>query len=87
MDYDFKQLFPHDFEQLSRDLIQARDGIILESFKAGRDQGIDFRHACATGADIIVQCKHYAATGLGGLITKLKSEIGNLDKLKLLISP
>lgn len=35
-DYDFKQLSPHDFKQLSRDLIQARDGIILESFTTGQ---------------------------------------------------
>jgi hypothetical protein len=41
--YDFRQLSPHDFEQLARDLIQARDGIFLESFKNGRDVGIDFR--------------------------------------------
>ena len=39
--YDFKQLSPHDFEQLTRDLIQARDDFILESFKTGRDLGID----------------------------------------------
>ena len=56
--YDFKQLSPHDFEQLCRDLIQARDGLTLESFKSGRDQGIDFRHARANH-DTIVQCKHY----------------------------
>jgi hypothetical protein len=43
--YDFRQLSPHDFEQLARDLLQARDGIVLEGFKSGRDLGIDFRHA------------------------------------------
>ena len=37
--YDFKQLSPHDFEQLTRDLIQARDDFILESLKTGRDLG------------------------------------------------
>jgi hypothetical protein len=39
--YDFRQLSPHDFEQLARDLLQARDGIVLEGFKSGRDVGID----------------------------------------------
>ena len=71
--YDFKLLSPHDFEQLSRDLIQARDSITLESFKTGRDQGIDFR--CSRAPDsIIVQCKHYAATGISGLLTDLRKE-------------
>lgn len=72
--YDFKSLSPHDFEQLSRDLIQERDGVILESFKTGRDQGIDFRCARASGS-IVVQCKHYVGTGLAGLIADLKKEV------------
>ena len=79
--YDFKQLSFHDFEQLARDLIQARDNVILESFKVGRDLGIDFRHACAKG-NIIVQCKHYAGTGLAGLMTDLKKEALKVQKLK-----
>ncbi|MFC6306820.1 hypothetical protein E2553_24960 [Paraburkholderia dipogonis] len=78
--YDFKQLSPHDFEVLSRDLIQARDGFVLESFKTGRDLGIDFRRAAAAG-DIIVQCKHYAGTGLAGLMSELKKEAVKVSKL------
>jgi hypothetical protein len=79
--YDFRQLSPNDFELLTRDLIQARDGITLESFKTGRDSGIDFRHACAKGA-IIVPCKHYAGTGLPGLLTDLKKVAFKALKLK-----
>lgn len=79
--YDFKQLSPHDFEQLTRDLIQARDGFILESFKTGRDLGIDFRQARAAG-NTIVQCKHYAGTGLTGLMADLKKEAIKVEKLK-----
>lgn len=71
--YDFKQLSPYDFEQLARDLIQARDNIVLESFATGRDNGIDFRCARTTG-NAIVQCKHYAGTGLAGLMTDLRKE-------------
>jgi hypothetical protein len=33
--YEFKQLSPHDFEQLARDVLQERDGLVLESFKSG----------------------------------------------------
>jgi hypothetical protein len=79
--YDFRQLSPHDFEQLARDLIQARDGIVLESFKNGRDLGIDFRHASSNG-NIVVQCKHYVGTGLPGLIGDLKKEAVKAERLK-----
>lgn len=80
-DYDFKQLSPHDFEQLSRDLIQERDGIKLESFKTGKDGGIDFRHAQGK-ENMIVQCKHYAGTGWDGLYRDLKKEAAKVEKLK-----
>jgi DNA polymerase III delta prime subunit len=80
-DYDFKQLSPHDFEQLSRDLIQARDGITLESFKTGRDGGIDFRYARGKDSSV-VQCKHYAETGLAGLMRDLRKEAEKVVKLK-----
>ncbi|MYM86557.1 hypothetical protein GTP91_05110 [Rugamonas sp. FT82W] len=79
--YDFKQLSPHDFEQLSRDLIQARDQITLESFKTGRDGGIDFRYARRPDATI-VQCKHYAETGLSGLLRDLRTEAKKVFKLQ-----
>ena len=71
--YDFKQLSPNDFEELARDLIQARDQIILESFKSGRDGGIDFRIARAS-LNTIVQCKHYSGTGFAGLLSSLNKE-------------
>lgn len=80
--YDFKQLSPHDFEQLARDLLQARDGIMLESFKAGRDQGIDFRHACGID-NVIVQCKHYVGSGLSGLLRDLRKEAIKVERLKV----
>jgi hypothetical protein len=80
-DYDFKQLSPHDFEELSRDLIQERDGIVLESFTSGRDGGIDFRYARGTDSTI-VQCKHYAQTGLPGLLSHLKAEAVKAARLK-----
>ncbi|TCV46102.1 restriction endonuclease [Agrobacterium tumefaciens] len=74
-DYDFHQLSPYDFEIITRDLLQARDGFLLESFKTGRDGGIDFRHASAARGKIIVQCKHYQATGIDGLLTSLRKEV------------
>lgn len=80
-DYDFKQLSPSDFEELARDLIQARDGIVLESFKTGKDGGVDFRHARGKNL-IVVQCKHYAGTGLAGLMRDLRAEVTKVSKIK-----
>jgi hypothetical protein len=65
-DYDFRSLSPHDFELLCRDLLQKALGLQLESFTAGPDSGVDFRHRTATHT-LIVQCKHYADSGFDAL--------------------
>lgn len=80
MEYDFHQLSPRDFEHLSRDLLQESRNIILESFKTGRDGGIDFRYSSGSGKTI-VQCKHYVRTGLNGLLRDLKHEASKIKKL------
>lgn len=79
--YDFQQLSPHDFEELSRDLLQAEWGITLENFKAGRDSGIDLRYA-RSGQHIIVQCKHYFQSGLAGLKRDLRKEALKIQRLQ-----
>jgi len=40
-EYDFTSLSPAEFEKLTRDLLQKELKIHLESFKAGKDKGID----------------------------------------------
>ncbi len=40
-DYDFSNLSGYEFEVLVRDLLRADLGMELQSFKAGRDEGID----------------------------------------------
>ena len=79
-EYDFHQLSPLDFERLSRDLLQAEWSVRLESFKAGQDGGIDLRYANGPH-NLIVQAKHYARTGLAGLIRDLKKEDPKIAKL------
>ncbi len=72
--YDFSSLSWADFEELSRDLLQEELSLTLESFKAGRDKGIDLRHSKDPSGDLIVQCKHYAASGTEKLIRHLRSK-------------
>jgi hypothetical protein len=73
LNYDFHQLSPYDLEILARDLLQAHWGVSIESFKTGKDGGIDLRYAA--GSDkTIVQVKHLLKTGLSGLMRELAHE-------------
>lgn len=79
-EYDFHQLSPHDLEVLTRDLFQAHWGTDVESFKAGRDGGIDLRYAVGPSKTII-QVKHYLRTGLRGLMRDLELEAVKVRRL------
>ncbi len=80
-DYDFHQLSPYNLEVLARDLLQAHWGVTLESFKAGKDGGIDLRYASAAGK-LVVQVKHMLRTGLAGLLRELKKEAAKVRQLQ-----
>jgi hypothetical protein len=80
-DYYFHQLSPYDLEILARDLLQAHWGVTIESFKTGKDGGIDLRYAAATGT-VIVQVKHLAKTGLAGLLRELNKEAAKVRRLQ-----
>lgn len=80
-DYDFHTLSPVDFEDLTRDLLQAEEGIILQSFKTGRDGGVDFR--CARdGQNLVVQCKHMRKSGYRLLLREVTKEAEKLARLR-----
>lgn len=81
-DYDFNRLSHVDFEELVHDLLENDWGCRLESFKTGRDNGIDLRHIACNGASTIVQCKHYPNTSVSTLISKIKNE--ELPKIEAL---
>lgn len=63
-----------------RDLLQARWSEPLESFKAGRDGGIDLRYASGP-RNLIIQVKHYVRTGFAGLIRDLRKEDAKIAEL------
>ena len=79
--YNFESLSPKDFEELTRDLLQKDLNISLESFKNGRDQGIDLRFAKNSTNELIVQCKHYKNSTFSNLIFSLKEEVNKVQKL------
>lgn len=57
--YDFEILQYNEFENLTRDLLQAEFGIFIESFKDGKDHGIDLRFGINEKDKCIVQVKRY----------------------------
>lgn len=79
IDYDFKILQPSEFECLSRDLLQARENIYIESFGDGRDKGIDLRFAYSKNKTCIVQCKRYKEWK--ELKSCLKNEVEKVKRL------
>jgi len=81
-DYDFRVLSPIDFEIFVRDLLQEELGIRLESFKTGRDKGIDFRYCPSADNTLIIQCKHYVESSFDVLFSQLrKHEMLKVKKL------
>ncbi|MBA4389438.1 MAG: hypothetical protein C0399_00665 [Syntrophus sp. (in: bacteria)] len=81
-DYDFRTLSPIDFEMLVRDLLQEELGIRLESFKVGKDQGIDFRYCPSKDNTVIVQAKRYVDTPFTKLCHMLEhNEMSKIRKL------
>lgn len=79
-EYDFSTLSPPDFELLSRDLLQKALKVDLESFKTGRDKGIDLRYSKPNKGDLwIVQAKHYLRSGYD----QLKYSLKTIEKKKL----
>ena len=80
-DYDFKILQPNEFECLSRDLIQARDEVYIESFTAGKDGGIDFRFALSKDKTAVIQVKRYAT--YASLLSELKKEVKKIQNLEV----
>lgn len=53
-EYDFLILQPNEFENLTRDLLQKREGVFIESFTIGRDGGIDLRFSSPKGQKQVI---------------------------------
>lgn len=79
--YNFETLSPKDFELLTRDLLQKELSITLETFKSGKDGGVDLRHSKDILNQLIVQCKHYKNSTLKDLYNALKFETEKIKKL------
>jgi predicted 3-demethylubiquinone-9 3-methyltransferase (glyoxalase superfamily) len=70
--YDLLSLSWIEFEDLTRDLLQAEFNLFIESFIPGRDDGIDLRFAFTKGEKSIIQCKRL--NNFDSLYRQLKKE-------------
>lgn len=81
--YTFENLSSYDLECLVRDLLHAELALPLESFASGRDSGIDLRHSRDSTRSLVIQCKHFVASGFKKLLAHLKeSERPKVNRLK-----
>jgi hypothetical protein len=70
--YDLLSLSWIEFEDLTRDLLQAEFNLFIESFTPGRDDGIDLRFAFTNNKKSIIQCKRL--DNFSHLYSQLKRE-------------
>jgi len=82
--YSFSTLNDKEFEQIVKDLLNAKLNIGLQNFKSGKDAGIDLRFSSSKNNNsIVVQAKHY----IGSQFPQLKhillvKELGKIKKIK-----
>lgn len=80
--YDFSTLNDKEFEEFTCELLNKQYGLELQSFKSGRDGGIDLRYSSSKNNNaIVVQAKQYY-TKFKDLYNKLKNE--ELAKVQVL---
>ncbi len=81
--YDFSMLNDKEFELLATDLLSQHLGVRVERFKRGKDKGVDGRYFATPKAETVVQCKHWARSGVAALLTHLeRSEKPKIQKLQ-----
>jgi DNA polymerase III delta prime subunit len=87
VDYDFLGLSPNEFENLSRDLLQRKSSIYIESFTNGRDGGVDLRYSTDKDKLVIIQAKRYKNfTSLKSSLMKEVNKVKSLSPDRYLIT-
>jgi GTPase SAR1 family protein len=72
-----------EFEDIVNGLLSKKHGVRVESFKTGKDHGVDGRFYVTERHESIVQSKHWERSGYSLLISYLKdSEVAKVHKLQ-----
>lgn len=79
--YDYTALNDKEFEELACEILNKEYDLELQSFKRGKDRGIDLRYSTNNNKNsIIVQAKQYT-TNFKVLFGSLRKELINVKKL------
>lgn len=78
--FNYQNLESGQFEELCRDIMQAKTGRELHVFPSGRDGGVDLTDD-SNKHNIVVQVKHFEKSGFRALKRNLLDEIKNVRKL------
>lgn len=81
--YDFSTLNDKEFEEISKDLLNAKFDFKLQSFRKGKDKGIDLRYSTKRNSNsLVVQAKHYSNSKYSDLKSVVKrKEVKNVKEL------
>ena len=86
MSYNFENLSPIEFEELSIDLLQKYFSVPrIETFAPGKDWGIDGRFIDDSGKQNVIQCKHYKK--LSDLKSNLIKEVKKIQEKNKIKNP
>lgn len=82
--YDFSTLNDKEFEQIAKDLLNAKYKLGLQDFKVGKDKGVDLRFSTPKNNNsLVAQVKHYIGSGFPQLKhTLVAKELPKITKLK-----
>ncbi|MBX3253500.1 MAG: ATP-binding protein [Chitinophagaceae bacterium] len=83
LNFDFYNLlFPTEFENFCRDILEIREpNIKFTTYKKGKDGGIDIK-STNSQLKIIGQCKLYHPQNYNGLLSSLKREVAKCKRQK-----
>lgn len=83
MNYNFSSINDKDLEDLTRDLLSKELKVNFQTFKRGKDKGIDLRYSTNDNEnEIIIQVKHYTNSKYSNLKSDLKNkELPKVEKL------
>lgn len=79
--FNYAALDDTEFENLCKDVMERKLGTSLRVFSRGRDGGIDIRNSTG-GNKIVIQVKHYIQSQQSTVLSSLKKERKNLEKLQ-----
>lgn len=72
--YSLGNLNDKEFEVLVNDLVSRREGIRVDRYKPGKDEGVDGRFFSTNSREVIIQSKHWPDSSFSTLARRLEKD-------------